>query len=248
MLVAARQPPLPVRSIVEPDIPAADPWERHLLEASTSRSQCGRHRRTGDRPAGPGPPAQASGPTAVTASPAATSRPDKSFGPAQRRAAIAAAKADRADTAGKLRLGAKEALVVKDVLRDTDGTEHVRYNRTYDGLPVIGGDLVVQQSPGGKIAVDRANEPADHRCRSGETRASPAPAPARSRSCTPRSTRRSWPGRPRSPARRRTAPRSATSSTPTPAPASGWPGSRRSWTRPAPASRCTAAPSRWPPR
>ena len=102
-------------------------------------------------------PAQASGPTAVTASPAATSRPDKSFGPAQRRAAIAAAKADRADTAGRLRLGAKEALVVKDVLRDTDGTEHVRYNRTYDGLPVVGGDLIVQQSPEGKIAVDRAN-------------------------------------------------------------------------------------------
>ncbi len=103
-------------------------------------------------------PAQASGPTRVAASHAATGRPDKSFGPAQRRAAIAAAKADRAETAGRLRLGAKEALVVKDVLRDTDGTEHVRYNRTYDGLPVIGGDLVVQQSPGGKLAVERAND------------------------------------------------------------------------------------------
>ena len=53
--------------------------------------------------------------------------------------------------------------MVKDVLRDTDGTEHVRYNRTYDGLPVVGGDLVVQQSPGGKIAVDPGQRPADHR-------------------------------------------------------------------------------------
>ena len=66
--------------------------------------------------------------------------------PRRARAAIAEAKQDRGATADRLRLGAKEALVVKDVLRDADGTEHTRYNRTYAGLPVIGGDLVVAQT------------------------------------------------------------------------------------------------------
>jgi zinc metalloprotease ZmpA len=36
------------------------------------------------------------------------------------------------------------------VLRDADGTEHVRFDRTYEGLPVIGGDFVVH-SRGGQL-------------------------------------------------------------------------------------------------
>ena len=103
-------------------------------------------------------PAQAATPTAAAVAAAPQSgRPDPSYSPADRRAAIAEAKQDRATTADKLRLGDKEQLVVKDVLRDTDGTEHTRYNRTYAGLPVIGGDLVVAQQDNGKIAVTRAN-------------------------------------------------------------------------------------------
>ena len=94
-------------------------------------------------------PAQAAAPVpgAITAAPSAAhgGRPDPTYTPAERREAIAVAKRDRAAMADKLRLGAEESLVVKDVLRDTDGTEHIRYNRTYDGLPVIGGDLVVAQ-------------------------------------------------------------------------------------------------------
>ncbi len=77
--------------------------------------------------------------------------PDRSFTPAQRRAAIADAKSHAARTARDLRLGAKEELVVKDVTRDVDGAEHVRYDRTYAGLPVIGGDLVVAQKTNGEI-------------------------------------------------------------------------------------------------
>jgi Zn-dependent metalloprotease len=107
-------------------------------------------------------PAQAAT-AATTAAPATTAtaapqggRPDPTFSPADRREAIARADRDRAATADRLRLGDNEALVVKDVLRDTDGTEHVRYNRTYDGLPVIGGDLVVAQREGGKMQVVRA--------------------------------------------------------------------------------------------
>ena len=48
--------------------------------------------------------------------------------------------------------------MVKDVLRDTDGTEHVRYNRTYAGLPVIGGDLVVEKATSGALQATRATD------------------------------------------------------------------------------------------
>ncbi|MGW1046861.1 M4 family metallopeptidase [Streptomyces sp. NPDC002547] len=50
-----------------------------------------------------------------------------------------------AGTARTLRLSNGEKLVPKDVVKDADGTVHTRYGRTYDGLPVIGGDLVVHQ-------------------------------------------------------------------------------------------------------
>ncbi|MFF8102186.1 M4 family metallopeptidase [Streptomyces sp. NPDC016640] len=72
--------------------------------------------------------------------------------PAQRAALIREADAGKADTAEDLGLGAKEELVVRDVLKDRDGTVHVRYERTYDGLPVLGGDLVVQGSEPGEAA------------------------------------------------------------------------------------------------
>ncbi|MDW6059788.1 M4 family metallopeptidase [Streptomyces sp. FXJ1.4098] len=61
------------------------------------------------------------------------------------------ANAAKADTAKALGLGAKEKLVVKDVVRDADGTVHTRYERTYDGLPVLGGDLIVHESANNKI-------------------------------------------------------------------------------------------------
>jgi Zn-dependent metalloprotease len=97
------------------------------------------------------PPAGAA--PAAAASPAsATSRPDPTFTPAQRAAAVADATADRAATAGELKLGSQEALVVKDVVRDSDGTEHVRYERTFAGLRVIGGDLVVHESAARSIS------------------------------------------------------------------------------------------------
>ena len=54
------------------------------------------------------------------------------------------------ETAQQIGLGTKEKLVVKDVVKDVDGTLHTRYERTYAGLPVLGGDLVVHTSPAGK--------------------------------------------------------------------------------------------------
>ncbi|GAA5212284.1 M4 family metallopeptidase [Streptomyces thinghirensis] len=68
--------------------------------------------------------------------------------PAQRAELIRDADAAKARTADELGLGAKEKLVVRDVVKDRDGTEHTRYERTYDGLPVLGGDLVVTTDAG----------------------------------------------------------------------------------------------------
>nr|BEK64006.1 hypothetical protein KPHV_12330 [Kitasatospora purpeofusca] len=68
---------------------------------------------------------------------------------AQRGALLAAADANRARTAAALKLGPKEALVVRGVTKDADGTVHTRYERTFDGLPVLGGDLVVHTARDG---------------------------------------------------------------------------------------------------
>ncbi|MFE6332789.1 M4 family metallopeptidase [Streptomyces sp. NPDC057806] len=85
--------------------------------------------------------------------------------PAQRAELIRTANATKAETAAELGLGAKEKLVVRDVLKDGNGTIHTRYERTYDGLPVLGGDLVVKSTEADATAAvvkatKRAIEPA----------------------------------------------------------------------------------------
>ncbi|RPF30617.1 M4 family metallopeptidase [Streptomyces sp. TLI_185] len=67
--------------------------------------------------------------------------------PAQHSALIKSAKQKSIATARTIGLGAKEKLVVRDVVKDNDGTLHTRYERTYAGLPVLGGDLVVHTPP-----------------------------------------------------------------------------------------------------
>ncbi|MGW2520909.1 M4 family metallopeptidase [Streptomyces sp. NPDC001617] len=67
--------------------------------------------------------------------------------PAQHSALIKSAQQKTAATARTIGLGAKEKLIVKDVVKDNDGTLHTRYERTYAGLPVLGGDLVVHTPP-----------------------------------------------------------------------------------------------------
>ncbi|WPO71252.1 M4 family metallopeptidase [Streptomyces sp. KN37] len=101
-------------------------------------------------------PASADDPAAK--SPTATQRLGKvdpgalaaKLSPAQRAELIRDANATKADTAKDLGLGAKEKLVVRDVTKDRDGTVHTRYERTYDGLPVLGGDLIVDTAESGK--------------------------------------------------------------------------------------------------
>ncbi|GGV83036.1 M4 family metallopeptidase [Streptomyces thermoviolaceus] len=78
---------------------------------------------------------------------------------AARTSLLQQAQADAAQTAQQIGLGAEEKLVAKDVVRDADGTVHTRYERTYAGLPVLGGDLVVHTSPAGKTkGVTKATE------------------------------------------------------------------------------------------
>ncbi|MGW7384002.1 M4 family metallopeptidase [Streptomyces sp. NPDC054794] len=69
---------------------------------------------------------------------------------AARTTLIQQARAGAAETAQHIGLGAKEKLVVKDVVKDADGTVHTRYERTYAGLPVLGGDLVVHTAKSGR--------------------------------------------------------------------------------------------------
>ncbi|MFC4472314.1 M4 family metallopeptidase [Streptomyces xiangluensis] len=72
---------------------------------------------------------------------------------------IKKADAATAETADEIGLDAKERLVVRDVVKDADGATHTRYERTYDGLPVLGGDLVIHESKSGKTeGVTRATK------------------------------------------------------------------------------------------
>ncbi|MEU5823162.1 MULTISPECIES: M4 family metallopeptidase [Streptomyces] len=68
-----------------------------------------------------------------------------------RTAAIKSAQADTSSTAEALKLGGKEKLIARDVIKDANGTVHTRYERTYDGLPVLGGDLVTHTAANGKL-------------------------------------------------------------------------------------------------
>jgi Zn-dependent metalloprotease len=54
-----------------------------------------------------------------------------------------------ADRAAALGLTSAQDTKVRDVIVDADGTQHVRYDRTYRQLPVLGGDFVVHLAPDG---------------------------------------------------------------------------------------------------
>ncbi|WP_055523573.1 M4 family metallopeptidase [Streptomyces graminilatus] len=106
-------------------------------------------------------PVNPGGPAKITATPRAGAA-QSSLTPARRAALIESARSMAAGTARRIGLGAKERLVVKDVIKDADGTLHTRYERTYAGLPVLGGDLVVHDKSGkggkgGGTTVTKAN-------------------------------------------------------------------------------------------
>ncbi|MEU6055821.1 M4 family metallopeptidase [Streptomyces xanthochromogenes] len=95
-------------------------------------------------------------PTADSARPAGAS---VALSAAARTELLRTAQAGLARTAENIGLGANEKLVVKDVVKDADGTVHTRYERTYEGLPVLGGDLIVHTSKSGTTqGVTRASK------------------------------------------------------------------------------------------
>ncbi|WP_416981734.1 M4 family metallopeptidase [Streptomyces sp. T028] len=106
---------------------------------------------TGTASAAPEP-----GPGRITATPRAGAEPT-TLSPARRASLIKSAQTAAGTTAQRLGLGGQEKLVVKDVIQDADGTTHTRYERTYAGLPVLGGDLVVHLKSG-RTTVTRASE------------------------------------------------------------------------------------------
>ncbi|MEU1486433.1 M4 family metallopeptidase [Streptomyces sp. NPDC005752] len=77
----------------------------------------------------------------------------------QRGVALRTAQADAPAAAESLGLGSQEKLIVRDVIKDADGTVHTRYERTYAGLPVLGGDLVTHTAADGRSkGADKATD------------------------------------------------------------------------------------------
>ncbi len=97
------------------------------------------------------------GQAAAQPAPAKLAGAPMSLSGAARADLLKAATAKTDQTASELGLSAKEKLTVKDVVKDNNGTTHIRYERTYDGLPVLGGDLVVHETKTGTLkSVTRA--------------------------------------------------------------------------------------------
>ncbi|MFI5772920.1 M4 family metallopeptidase [Streptomyces sp. NPDC051658] len=123
-------------------------------------------------------------PSSATAATSAAAGADhgalaKQLSPSQRAELIREANASKADTAKDLGLGSQEKLVVKDVIQDNDGTTHTRYERTFAGLPVLGGDLVVQETKAGTTqSVTKASKVSSAQLKSVDTAADVAPAVA----------------------------------------------------------------------
>ncbi len=95
----------------------------------------------------------------------------------------AAEQAGAASTGDDLGLPADQSLTVRSVVTDRDGTRHVRYDRTVDGLPVVGGDLVVAKSTNGTVKNSHWNRgkavaPASTKARVGKAAASATAAKA----------------------------------------------------------------------
>ncbi|GAA2236482.1 M4 family metallopeptidase [Streptomyces nogalater] len=92
--------------------------------------------------------ASAQTPTGAAAKPLAAA--PTALTAAARTSLIQQAQSGADQTARQIGLGAQEKLVAKDVVKDADGTLHTRYERTYAGLPVLGGDLIVHTAKTGK--------------------------------------------------------------------------------------------------
>ncbi|MFJ3199685.1 M4 family metallopeptidase [Streptomyces sp. NPDC086989] len=98
-----------------------------------------------------------------------------SLSPSERATLIADANSTTVQAAKALGLGEQEKLVVRDVVKDADGTTHTTYERTYGGLPVLGGDLTVHAKGGVTKSITKAT---NHEIKVADTTATVTPAGA----------------------------------------------------------------------
>ncbi|MFD9336741.1 M4 family metallopeptidase [Streptomyces sp. NPDC060028] len=116
----------------------------------------------------------------ATASQARSAQPNsgaanRALSASERATLLAEANSTTAQAAKALGLGGGEKLVVRDVVKDADGTTHTTYERTYDGLPVLGGDLTVHAKDGATKSVTKAT---NHEIKVADTSATVTPAAA----------------------------------------------------------------------
>ncbi|MER5760705.1 M4 family metallopeptidase [Streptomyces sp. NPDC002082] len=81
---------------------------------------------------------------------------NRALSASERATLLAEANSTTVQAAKALGLGGTEKLVVRDVVKDADGTTHTTYERTYDGIPVLGGDLTVHAKGGVTKSVTKA--------------------------------------------------------------------------------------------
>lgn len=82
---------------------------------------------------------------------AAQRNADKTITVKEQKKLIRAAKADESSIAKKVGLPASQSLTATDVVQDADGAQHTRYQRTYQGMRVIGGDMIVHTDAKGAV-------------------------------------------------------------------------------------------------
>ncbi|MCM1971255.1 MULTISPECIES: M4 family metallopeptidase [unclassified Streptomyces] len=100
---------------------------------------------------------------------------NRALSASERATLLAEANSTTVQAAKALGLGGTEKLVVRDVVKDADGTTHTTYERTYDGIPVLGGDLTVHAKGGVTKSVTKAT---DAEIKVADTNATVTPASA----------------------------------------------------------------------
>ncbi|MBO2446338.1 M4 family metallopeptidase [Actinomadura barringtoniae] len=81
-------------------------------------------------------------------------------GPGPQGLAVAAAERLIATQPARIRRSSRDGFVRQDVVSGTSGLQYVSYERTYAGLPVIGGDFVVVTDAGGTVLSTSVNQAA----------------------------------------------------------------------------------------
>ncbi|MFI5862208.1 M4 family metallopeptidase [Streptomyces sp. NPDC051546] len=81
---------------------------------------------------------------------------NRALSASERATLLAEANSTSVQAAKALGLAGSEKLIVRDVVQDADGTTHTTYERTYNGIPVLGGDLTVHAKNGVTKSVTKA--------------------------------------------------------------------------------------------